>query len=145
MWRDLGWEVIHVRHSSTDPKSKLHKDNAGFEFNPLAMPTENEIVIRKSVNSSFIGTNLKEILDDKGCNTLVIIGLTTDHCVSTTTRMAGNYGFDTFLISDATACFDRVGIDGEKLKSAFMHKTALASLNKEFATVITSEDLLAML
>ena len=61
------------------------------------------------------GTNLKETLDNEQCKTLVITGLTTDHCVSTTTRMAGNYGYNTYLISDATATFDKVGINGENM------------------------------
>ncbi|SNY93879.1 Nicotinamidase-related amidase [Cohaesibacter sp. ES.047] len=144
-WRVAGLEVIHVRHSSSDPNSKLHQDNAGFQFHPLATPLEGETIVTKSVNSSFIGTDLKDILDGKGCNTLVILGLTTDHCVSTTTRMAGNYGYETYLVSDATACFDRVGLDGERLSSDLIHKTALASLNGEFATVLPSSRLLSLL
>jgi nicotinamidase-related amidase len=144
-WRKIGLEIIHIRHSSTNPSSKLHKDNEGFKFNPVAMPMPDEIVITKSVNSSFIGTNLKEIIDSKSCDTLVIVGLTTDHCVSTTTRMAGNYSYDTYLISDATATFNKVGINGEHFSSELIHSTALASLNGEFATVIDSNHLFKML
>ena len=144
-WREIGAEVIHVRHSSTNPKSKLHKRYKGFNFNPLCSPKEGEIVLTKSVNSCFVGTNLKQILDDKKCETVVIIGLTTDHCVSTTTRMAGNYGFNTFLISDATATFDKIGINGEKYNSELMHFSALASLKDEFANVISSNELFKLL
>ena len=144
-WREIGAEVIHVRHSSTNPKSKLHKRYKGFNFNPLCSPKEGEIVLTKSVNSCFVGTNLKQILDDKKCETVVIIGLTTDHCVSTTTRMAGNYGFNTFLISDATGTFDKIGINGEKYNSELMHFSALASLKDEFANVISSNELFKLL
>ena len=103
------------------------------------------MVLSKSVNSCFIGTGLKKILDDMGCDTLVIIGLTTDHCVSTTTRMAGNYGYNTYLISDATATFDKIGINGEVYDSDLIHHSALASLKDEFAAVITAEALFAIL
>ena len=144
-WREIGLEVIHVRHSSTNPESKLHKDNEGFQFNPITMPLDDEIVITKSVNSCFIGTNLKEVIDSKDGDTLVLVGLTTDHCVSTTTRMAGNYLYDTYLISDATATFNKVGTNGEQFSSELIHATALASLNGEFATVIDSNHLFKML
>ena len=60
------------------------------------------------------GTNLEKQLKDAGINTIVLVGLTTDHCVSTTTRMGGNLGFRVFVISDATATFDRVGPGGKK-------------------------------
>lgn len=144
-WRDLGEEIIHVRHKSTNPESKLHESSKGYDFNPLCLPIEGETVLTKSVNSCFIGTRLKEILDERRCETVVIIGLTTDHCVSTTTRMAGNYGYNTFLISDATATFDKIGINGETYDSDLMHYSALASLKDEFATILSSGELLALL
>ena len=99
----------------------------------------------KDVNSAFIGTDLKEQLDAMAINTLVIVGLTTNHCVSTTVRMAGNYGYETILISDATATFDRVGINGEKYSAEIIHLTTLASLKDEFAEIMSTEELLRLL
>ena len=144
-WRELGLEIVHVRHSSTDPRSRLHESRPGFRFNPLAAPEGDETVITKSVNGAFIGTNLKEILDRRGCRSVVIVGLTTDHCVSTTVRMAGNFGYDTRVVSDATATFDRVGVNGERYPSELVHWMALASLKDEFADVLTSDELLKTL
>lgn len=144
-WRALNLPVFHIRHSSTNPKSKLYRSNKGFEFNEHVTPMGHEPVITKQVNSAFIGTDLKEQLDQSNIGTLVIVGITTNHCVSTTTRMAGNFGYETYLISDATATFDRIGINGEKYDSETIHLTSLASLNEEFATILDSEKLLERL
>lgn len=144
-WREMDHEIIHVRHSSSNPASKLHKNASGFAFHPLCQPIEGEMVLTKSVNSAFIGTPLKEMLDKKNHRNLVIIGLTTDHCVSTTTRMAANYDFNTFLVADATATFDKIGVKNEVYNSELIHQTALASLKDEFATIVTSDELLLSL
>jgi len=141
-WRALNLPIFHIRHSSTNPESKLFETNEGFEFNENVIPKQDEPVITKNVNSAFIGTNLKEHIDKLNIRTLVIVGITTNHCVSTTTRMAGNFGYETYLISDATAAFDRLGVNGEKFDSETIHQTTLANLNEEFATVWTYEKLM---
>jgi hypothetical protein len=53
--------------------------------------------------------------------------------------MAGNFGFDTFLVSDATATFNKKGLDGQNFSAELIHETALASLNGEFATVVITD------
>ena len=141
-WRELKLPVYHIRHSSIHPKSIFHHSSSGFDFNENVLPAPGEPIITKNVNSAFIGTDLKEQLDSNAIKTLVIVGITTDHCVSTTTRMAGNYGYETYLISDATATFDRIGIDGGKIDSDLIHHIALSSLNNEFTIVIPHKDLL---
>ena len=106
------------------------------------MPIAGEPVLFKSVNSAFIGTDLELRLRAKGDPGLVIVGITTDHCVSTTTRMAGNLGFDSYLVSDATATFERTGPDGRQWTADEMHETALASLSREFATVLKTTEVI---
>jgi nicotinamidase-related amidase len=138
LWRENHLPVFHIKHCSSNPKSPLHETNEGNAFQGCIEPTTDEPVIKKNVNSAFIGTDLKERLDQAKITKLVIVGLTTDHCVSTTTRMAGNFGFDTFLVSDATATFAKKGLRGEIFPADLIHETALASLNEEFATIVTT-------
>jgi nicotinamidase-related amidase len=144
-WRTLDLPIIHVRHSSTNPESKLHKSRPGFEFNDYVTPLETEMVLTKEVNSAFIGTNLENILIKSQIDTLVIVGMTTNHCISTTVRMSGNLGFDTYLISDSTACYNTKGMNGEIFDCNTIYNSALASLQEEFATVIDSKELFDIL
>jgi nicotinamidase-related amidase len=141
-WRSLDLPVIHVQHSAQDPASKLHASHPGFAIKEIVKPKVGEAHIVKNVNSAFIGTNLQAHLDGNDLKTLVIVGLTTNHCVSTTARMAGNLGYDTYLISDATATFDRIGIHGEHYSAELIHLTTLANLQEEFVQVLSSRRVL---
>jgi nicotinamidase-related amidase len=87
-WREAGAPVFHVRHLSRSKESPLHSSSPGADFQDIVAPLEGESVVEKDVNSAFIGTNLEAQLRARGIKELVICGLTTDHCVSTTARMA---------------------------------------------------------
>jgi nicotinamidase-related amidase len=141
-WRELEFPIFHVKHNSTNPKSRLAPGQPGNAIKKIVEPVGNEPVIPKKVNSAFIGTDLKERLEAQGITTVVLAGLQTDHCVSTTARMAANLGFKTIILSDATATFDRISSTGEKFSSQLIHDINLTSLNGEFATVMTTEQLL---
>lgn len=135
-WRETGRPLFHIQHRSQRADSLFHPDAPGFKVKPQAQPLAGEPVLFKNVNSSFIGTDLEQRLRAANIGTVVICGITTDHCVSTTTRMAGNFGFDAYIVSDATATFERTGPDGRHYTAQEMHDTALASLHREFATVV---------
>ena len=144
-WRATGRPVIHVQHHSLRPRSPLRPELPGVAFKDEVRPVEGEPIFQKTVNSAFIGTDLEVHLRERDLNTLVIVGLTTDHCVSTTTRMAGNLGFETYLVADATATFERIGHDGRHYSAEAMHDLALASLHDEFATVVETDEVVAQL
>lgn len=97
------------------------------------------------MNSAFIGTNLEKVLREKDCTSVVITGLTTNHCVETTTRMAGNLGFTTYIVEDGTATFDRIGPDGTLYRAEDIHMMTLVNLHEEFATVVKMDEVLQML
>lgn len=139
VWRERQLPVIHVKHCSVSPGSPLRPELPGNEFQDLVAPIAEESVFTKSVNSAFIGTGLQSHLDSNGVRDLVVVGLTTDHCVSTSVRMAANLGFDVTLISDATATFDRVGPDGQFYLASDIHGIHLASLNDEFCRVKSTD------
>ncbi|TGO28297.1 hypothetical protein BPAE_0029g00250 [Botrytis paeoniae] len=144
--------ICHVHHHSINPASMLHpikQIEVGGKSVPavhplkFATPRYNERIWTKNVNSAFIGTGLENFLKENGVRQLVICGLTTDHCVSTSTRMASNLRIvdimengklvdegDIVLVGDACATFAKGGIDSETI-----HQVNLASLDEEFAQV----------
>ena len=140
-WRAARRPVIHVRHASPSPSGAFRSGTPGFAFKPEAQPLDGEPVVTKSVNSGFIGTGLERRLREGGIDTVVLCGLTTDHCVSTTARMAGNLGFDTIVVEDACATHERTGPDGRHYTAEAMHATALASLNGEFARIASTANM----
>jgi nicotinamidase-related amidase len=142
-WRAAGRPVIHVQHLSLEPDSPLRADAPGHAFKAEARPLAGEPVFRKHVNSAFIGTGLEAYLRTNQIDALVVAGITTDHCVSSTVRMAGNLGFAVTVVEDATATFERRGPDGTHFTADLMHRAALASLHGEFATVRSAQDVIA--
>lgn len=145
VWRLNQWPIWHVQHLSKEPNSTLRPGQDGVRFKTLTGPKPGEPVVQKHVNSAFIGTDLEEQLRAAGVSTVVITGLTTDHCVSTTARMAGNLGFQVLLPEDAMAAFDRTGPDGRHHRAQDIHDVHLVSLNGEFATVTDTASILAAL
>ena len=147
-WRDAGRRVFHVRHASRNPASPLSPTGAGFEFKDMVAPRPGEPEFVKSVNSGFTGTDLEAQLRAAGVESVILFGLTTPHCVSTTTRMAGNLGFTTFVAADACADFAANTTRGWRAGAAIevdpelSHRIALAHLHGEFATVLDTDDIL---
>jgi nicotinamidase-related amidase len=151
---DSRHKLIHIAHSSLLPDSPLHPTQPGFAFQSFAAPLEGELVITKHVNSGFIGTDLEKVLRTHfggQPGLLFIIGLTTDHCVSTTTRMAGNLRVcdgedgtkgEVFLVTDATAAWKK-GEGNEWFEAEIVHSVNVESL-REFATITKTEQVLGI-
>jgi len=144
-WRRTARPIFHVKHDSKSPTSPFRKGEPGNPIKEEVRPLKGEPVISKDVNSAFIGTDFERRLRRKGIKQVVFVGISTDHCVSTTVRMANNLGFDSLVVSDATAACDRVGSDGKKFDAQLIHETSLASLNGQFAEIVDSRDLLKRL
>ncbi|THG93429.1 hypothetical protein EW026_g7803 [Hermanssonia centrifuga] len=146
-FRDRGHPIFHVAHHSTDPNSPLNpiSNPLGAHFLSFAEPHEGEPVFIKTVNSSFIGTTLEKAIREADIKELFVAGLTTDHCVSTTTRMGANLGVvgetgEIYVVGDAVANFERGKWDAETV-----HQVNLASLDGEFAAIISTEGVIRSL
>lgn len=141
-WRAAGRPLVHVRHDSTEAASVFRPGLPGNAFKPEAQPQKGEPVVRKSVHSAFIGTDLEGRLRQMGARSLVILGIQTNYCVASTARMAGNLGYKTYVVADACATFPQRLLDGSEVNAQAAHDLALAELHGEFATVVSTRDVL---
>jgi nicotinamidase-related amidase len=141
-WRRTERPIIYVQHLSRLKNSPLAPGQPGVDIKDEVRPRPGEPIVQKSVNSAFIGTSLEADLRAAAQSVLVVTGMQTNMCVSTTARMAGNLGFDTYVVSDATATFDNTGPDGRVWPAQVLHDVALADLHGEFATVLDTATLL---
>ncbi|MDM8168527.1 cysteine hydrolase family protein [Roseovarius sp.] len=143
-WRANGLPVIFTQHDSREAASPLKLSLPtgamieGFE------PSASEIIVRKDVNSAFIGTDIELRMRQHGITRLVVVGFFTNFCVETSTRMAGNMGYDTYLVPDACATTNRVGPDGTDHDPETVHALSVASLHGEFCTALTTDQALAL-
>jgi nicotinamidase-related amidase len=140
-WRARGWPVRHVRHDSVNPASTYRPGQIGHEFREPAIPLPGEPVIAKTTNSPFIGTPLDTELRDAGIRCLVVFGVATNNCVEATVRMAGNLGFEVFVVADACIAFARPDWNGAPRAAEDVHAMSLANLDGEYATVVVTDDL----
>lgn len=144
-WREAGRPVYVVRHDSRTPGSVLTPGTPGNALKPGFEPRPGEPLITKSVNSAFIGTDLEARLRAEGVRQVVLFGISTDMCVSTTARMAANLGFDLVVVGDACHTWGQRTPEGELLDGELIHRAHLATLNSEFGRVVGTAELLQAL
>lgn len=147
-------DIVHIHHHSVNANSPLHpsfvlpddQTTHGIDPLPCAEVAEGEMVFIKDVNSAFIGTSLEQHLRKRRVRQLLICGITTDHCVSTTVRMAANLRVvddlktgqkgTIFLIRDACATFGKGNYPAD-----LIHDVHVESLKGEFAEITTTEEM----
>ncbi len=141
-WRRTGRPIYHIRHDSAEPESHYRPGQQGHDFKPETAPGKGETVIAKRTNSAFIGTDLEERLRAAGQTVLVVTGVITNNSVEATVRMAGNLGFDTYLVEDATFTFGRKDWRGVWRTAEEVHAMSLANLDGEYCTVVHAHEVL---
>lgn len=139
-WRAAGRRVAWTIHDSREANSPLKLSLPGGAQKPGFEPRHEDIVVVKDVNSGFVGTSLELDLRRAGISRLVVAGFFTNMCVETTVRMAGNLGYDTYLVHDGCATSNRLGVDGTDHDPEVVHDLSVANMNGEFCTAITGTD-----
>jgi nicotinamidase-related amidase len=142
-WRAHERPIVFVRHDSTEPGSPLAPSSPGNAFKDVITGEPDALVV-KQTNSAFYGSpDLHGWLQGRGIASVAICGITTNHCCETTARMAGNLGYETIFVLDATHTFDRAGPAGVRLTANELARATATNLDGEFARVVTTASLLA--
>lgn len=81
----------------------LVRGETGHDIVPELYPLKNEPVVDKPGKGAFTYTDFELLLRVRGIKNLVVAGVTTEVCVSSTIREASDRGFDCLLVSDGTA------------------------------------------
>jgi nicotinamidase-related amidase len=123
-------------------------------------PIDGEYVLRKYDKSSGFGallvsdgtTSLADLLGAQGIKTVILVGISSPHCVSSTARSAGDRGFSVIVVGDATATYAAGVVDfggskgdsegGTSWAAETVHGVAMAHLEGELADVVTTAELL---
>ncbi len=145
LFRKSGFPVIHVQHCSNNSHSPLRPDQIGHAFKETNEPKEEELVVQKTETNAFVNTNLTDAILALHIDSIVITGFITNNSVEATARMSGNLGFNTIVISDATATFNKIGLHGEVYDSALVHAISLANLNEEYASIVSTQSLIEIM
>jgi nicotinamidase-related amidase len=141
-WRVRGATVVHVRHISRQPGSPFWPGQPGAEFQEALAPLPSAHVVEKNVTDAFINTGLERWLRVRGIDQLVIVGVSTNNSVESTARSAGNLGFETTVVADATFAFGKIDYAGVARTADDVHAMALANLDGEYASIATTEQVL---
>ena len=142
-WRQTARPIYHIRHDSREPRSQYRPGQPGHDFKTETQPAAGEAVIAKKTNSAFIGTDLEAMLRAANQTLLVVTGVITNNSVEATVRMAGNLGFDTYLVEDATFTFGRNDWHGVWRTADEVHAMSLANLDGEYCSVVNTQQILS--
>ena len=136
--------VFHVQHLGAAGAALFPRDSERSAFHPELTPAPQHAVVQKTMASSFAGTDLHPQLQARGTETLIICGLMTHMCVSTTARDARPLGYRVLVAGDACATRDIDGWDGAPVDHATLHRAALTALADSFAEVLTTAGITAL-
>jgi len=107
----------------------LPKDRADSQVVPALEPQGDEITVLKTTDSALTGTNLRLILHNMGIKSVVVAGIFTDQCVSSTVRSLADESFEVVVVEDCCAA-----------ATDELHEKELRIINMIYCHVLQSED-----
>ncbi|HEY0063393.1 MAG TPA: cysteine hydrolase family protein [Telluria sp.] len=142
-WRAHGAPVVHVRHISRSPTSMFAPGQPGAAFQPRFLPLPSEHVVEKNVPDAFVHSGLERWLHVRGISRLVLAGVSTNNSVESSARSAGNLGFQTQVVEDATFAFAQTDYAGTARTADAVHAMSLANLQADYAQIVSAGAVIA--
>jgi nicotinamidase-related amidase len=139
--RAAGGRIFHIAHKGRPGGLFDRSTERGAIVSALA-PLPDEPVIEKGLPNAFAGTDLRALLAATGHNDIVLAGLMTHMCVSSTARAGLDLGFRITVDADSCATRDLPDRRGGTIAAATIHDIALAELSDRFAIIARGGDAL---
>ena len=111
--REKGTEVVYVRHDD-GPGSDLERNTDGWQIHHEIAP-QGERVFDKEYNSAFRHTGLKEYLDGRNIQNIILVGMQTEYCIDATLKAAFEYGYTIIIPEETNTTFDNEYLDAKTL------------------------------
>ena len=133
-------EVVYIRHDDGEG-TDLERGTDGWQIYADIAPAQGELIFEKQYNSAFRKTELRDYLNCKKIDTIMIVGLQTEYCMDATIKTAFDYEYKIIVPEEANTTFDNEYLTGEKLYQFYNYKI----WNKRFANVVPVDEAVRML
>lgn len=141
-WRRQGWPVIFIRHDEPTPSSTYHTHGPWNGFKAEVAPIAGEIIVAKTQNCAFIGTELDDVLKGLATNRFVLTGVVIHNSMDATIRAGKALGYHILLPEDATTAVPVTGAGGKTWPAADVSDLTLGILDGEYAQVTTAQEVI---
>lgn len=138
--RDNKREVLYVRHDD-GVGTELEQGTEGWQIYDEVAPESSEMIFEKQYNSAFHKTELQKYLQNKGVDTIILMGLQTEYCIDSTLRSAFDYEYEIIIPEETNTTFDNEYLSGGKLYEYYNYKI----WNQRFAKVMPVEEVIKVL
>lgn len=142
-FRAKGLLVVHVRHEFPTADAPFFAPNSdGAKVHSSVQELEGEPVVLKHQINGFRDTHLKEILDERDVDSVLICGAMSHMCIDAITRAANDFGYNCAIAHDACATL-AVEFKGVTVPASQVHAAFMSALGFAYANVASAAELLA--
>ncbi len=133
--------IIHIKHNMAYLSGYRLSNKILNQIHEDVCPIEGEYVVEKQMPNSFLGTDLKKILDSEGIKQIIVTGMMSNICVASTVMAAKDLGYEVIVAEDACTtkdfCFGEEIIEGH-----IVHKVCMSSLKGIYASIISTHEVI---